>query len=119
MKCSSNQILNPKTNRCVKRTGRIGKAILKSKNRKSKTRRSVKKSPKKSPRRTVKKSPRRIIPTLMPTHPSPRVPSNVSKQLTDEYCRECLSFCQNDTKRKKDKKRIDAFDEWARQWIPS
>ena len=51
--CNKDQIMNPKTGRCVKRHGKIGKMLMKklSGGKKKKSRSSPKKSPKKSPSR--------------------------------------------------------------------
>ena len=59
-KCKANQICNPKTGRCVKRTGATGKKLLaKSKSRRSKSRRSKSMRKSKSRRRKSKSKSRR------------------------------------------------------------
>ena len=56
-KCRPDQILNPKTNRCVKRTSKIGKELLKSK-KKSSSSKKKSPSPKKKTPSPKKKSPK-------------------------------------------------------------
>ena len=56
-KCRPDQILNPKTNRCVKKTSKIGKELLKSK-KKSSSSKKKSPSPKKKTPSPKKKSPK-------------------------------------------------------------
>ena len=95
--CQSHQILNPKTKRCVKKSGKIGKSILKKKTTPKKQINKQKTTPKKqinkqkqnphkkttpkSPKRIIKKSPKRIIHTFLPKS----LKSKLSKLKLKEY----------------------------------
>ena len=111
--CPANKICNPQTGRCVLKTGKIGKSLLKkSRSRSASKKRSVKRSVRRSVRKSVRKKVKRSV--------RKKVKRSVRKNVKRSVIADVVTH-QGKKYYKKDSsltlKKVNGKDVWFRVWL--